>query len=121
MRVYRLSVSELGRSECDSTGHGSCGLHDRDTPPATPETPMQPTMTGRARTRIPRGAARVLGLLFVLLALPAIAAAQNPIVVENQKSGTPQSTWDISGAGDLSIQGFATDISVNRGATVRFK
>src|SRR5205807_5071336 len=33
----------------------------------------------------------------------------------------PASEWDISGAGDPSIQGFATDISVNRGDTVHFK
>jgi hypothetical protein len=27
----------------------------------------------------------------------------------------------ISGVGDLSIQGFATDISVNKGSTIHFK
>ncbi|WP_157580469.1 DUF4082 domain-containing protein [Segetibacter koreensis] len=47
--------------------------------------------------------------------------AQNAIVTENQKTGNPASEWDISGAGDLSIQGFATDISVNKGGTVHFK
>ena len=45
----------------------------------------------------------------------------NPIVCENSRPGSPSSEWDISGAGDPSIQGFATDISVNRGETVRFK
>ncbi len=45
----------------------------------------------------------------------------NPIVCENGKTGNPPSEWDISGAGDASIQGFATDISVNRGNTVNFK
>ena len=35
--------------------------------------------------------------------------------------GNPSSEWDIAGAGDLSIQGFATDISVNKGQTVYFK
>jgi hypothetical protein len=45
----------------------------------------------------------------------------NPIVCENQKPGDPPSAWDVNGAGDSSIQGFATDISVNRGQTVRFK
>src|SRR5215467_5870332 len=49
------------------------------------------------------------------------ANAQNPIVTENAQTGTPKSTWDVSGAGDLSIQGFATDISVNKGQTVHFK
>jgi len=45
----------------------------------------------------------------------------NPIVCENSKTGNPSSEWDITGAGDLSIQGYATDISVNRGQTARFK
>ena len=43
------------------------------------------------------------------------------IAQENQLTGTPQSVWDISGAGDSTIQGFATDISVNQGQTVSFK
>src|SRR6185436_9220886 len=56
------------------------------------------------------------GLMFFIT-----ANAQNAIVTENALPGTPKSTWDVSGAGDLSIQGFATDISVNVGETVRFK
>src|ERR1700716_79770 len=47
--------------------------------------------------------------------------AQNAIVTENLKTGNPASEWDISGAGDLSIQGFATEISVNKGQTIHFK
>src|SRR4051794_26116031 len=39
----------------------------------------------------------------------------NVIVTENQLPGT--SNWGVSGAGDTSIQGFATDISVNHGQT----
>lgn len=48
-------------------------------------------------------------------------AGANPIVCENQKTGNPESEWDISGAGDSTIQGFATDISVDQGQTVSFK
>ncbi len=59
--------------------------------------------------------------VFFALAFAFVSNAQNPIVAENALAGTPKSTWDISGAGDLSIQGFATDISVNKGQTVRFK
>ncbi|HZY83996.1 MAG TPA: N,N-dimethylformamidase beta subunit family domain-containing protein, partial [Gemmataceae bacterium] len=44
----------------------------------------------------------------------------NAIVAENQLPGTPESTWQV-GAGDSSIQGFATNISVNHGQTVSFK
>ena len=53
-------------------------------------------------------------------ACPAPAGA-NEIVVENCQTGSPRSEWDISGAGDTSIQGFATNMSVNRGTTVSFK
>ncbi|WP_430300870.1 N,N-dimethylformamidase beta subunit family domain-containing protein, partial [Sinorhizobium meliloti] len=49
------------------------------------------------------------------------AAASNAIVLENQKLGNPQSEWGINGAGDSNIEGFATDISINRGQTVDFK
>jgi regulation of enolase protein 1 (concanavalin A-like superfamily) len=48
-------------------------------------------------------------------------AASNAIVCENKLTGSPQTEWDIAGAGDDQIQGFATDISVNRGQTVFFK
>ena len=57
--------------------------------------------------------------------VPAAAAScavpENPIEAENCLTGNPASEWDISGGGDESIQGFATDISVNRGGTVFFK
>ena len=45
----------------------------------------------------------------------------NAIVAENCLPGNPASQWDVSGAGDPNLQGFATDISVNRGQTVSFK
>src|SRR5438270_2260947 len=46
---------------------------------------------------------------------------KNAIEAENCLPGVPQSQWDISGAGDSTIQGFATDISFNQGQTVSFK
>src|SRR5688572_4320626 len=45
----------------------------------------------------------------------------NSIVCENQKPGNLPSEWDVTGAGDLSIQGFATSMSVAQGQTVVFK
>ncbi len=47
----------------------------------------------------------------------------NAIVAENCLPGTSSSVWDINGqaAGDLTIQGFATDMSVNVGGTINFK
>jgi hypothetical protein len=47
------------------------------------------------------------------------AQGPNPVSIENGLPGDPD--WDISGAGDPTIQGFATDISVNTGDTVTFK
>ncbi|HEX6900080.1 MAG TPA: VCBS repeat-containing protein [Thermoanaerobaculia bacterium] len=77
----------------------------------------------------------LLGVL-VLLGLPQGAQPQsslalgswcggvpaNPVIMENCKIGNPPDEWDnIVGVGDLGIQGFATEISVNRGETVYFK
>jgi Domain of unknown function (DUF4082)/Bacterial Ig-like domain/Bacterial Ig domain len=45
----------------------------------------------------------------------------NNIVTENAQIGNPASEWDLNGEDDSSIEGFATEISVNRGGTVRFK
>src|SRR6476620_323738 len=60
-----------------------------------------------------------LVLISMFQTLPGFS--QNAIVTENALPGNPSSEWDITGAGDLSIQGFATDISVNKGETVHFK
>ena len=43
------------------------------------------------------------------------------MVCENAKTGTSPDVWDIEGAGDAAVQGFATDMSVNAGDTVSFK
>ncbi len=55
-------------------------------------------------------------------ATPALAACtSNAIVCENQLPGDPASDWQINGAGDASIQGFATSMSVQPGQTENFK
>ncbi len=94
--------------------------------------------TGDTRTRTRRRGWRafvlVAALSVVASSLIAVGSPQsataagsscgptiNPIVCENSKPGTNPSVWDISGAGDPSIQGFATDISVNAGARIDFK
>ncbi len=48
-------------------------------------------------------------------------SAPNAIVAENCLPGNPPLEWQISGVGDPSIQGFATEISVDQGETVSFK
>lgn len=83
-----------------------------------------------------RGASVVLAfvatlvlLCTALLAFDATAAnaltpcdvGSNPISCENSKPGTDPSVWDIGGAGDPSIQGFSSDISVNVGSSIDFK
>src|SRR5713226_2594645 len=66
----------------------------------------------------------LLGLLFCA---PLTAPGQtcspttNQIVCDNSQIGNPPSDWDVSGYGDVTIQGFATDISVNQGQTISFK
>ncbi|PZN55340.1 MAG: hypothetical protein DIU65_06355, partial [Proteobacteria bacterium] len=48
------------------------------------------------------------------------ATAVNPIVLENQKQGSPESEWLID-QGDPTIEGFAAQFSLNHGETVDFK
>jgi hypothetical protein len=71
----------------------------------------------------------VLAMVAALLPLTATAAVAagpcdpvvNLVACENSKAGSPADEWDISGAGDDSIQGFSTEISVNAGQPIRFK
>eukprot|EP01062_Namystynia_karyoxenos_P026131 TRINITY_DN20400_c0_g1_i1.p1 TRINITY_DN20400_c0_g1~~TRINITY_DN20400_c0_g1_i1.p1 ORF type:complete len:830 (+),score=230.91 TRINITY_DN20400_c0_g1_i1:87-2492(+) len=51
----------------------------------------------------------------------ACAAPPNSVVRENCAEGNPPEEWDIPGAGDPSIQGFATQQSYAPGETVVFK
>jgi N,N-dimethylformamidase beta subunit-like, C-terminal/Domain of unknown function (DUF4082)/Bacterial Ig-like domain/Bacterial Ig domain len=83
---------------------------------------------GRARASWGRRSlAAVVFLALVaalLVSIPSRAAAVcsgNAIVCENELPGTPASEWDINNAGDSSIQGFATKISVNAGSQIQFK
>src|SRR5690242_446041 len=111
--------------------------------PATPWTNLASdvsSVTARPRSSLSAAAAFLAKASFKFLAGSALlaacgflarpAAAQtfgcnppmaNDIVCENSKPGNDSNEWDISGAGDPTIQGFATDISVNRGSTVSFK
>jgi len=63
----------------------------------------------------------------VSTAQPAAAAGSscgptiNPIACENTLTGDPAADWQVSGAGDSTIQGFATSMSVNAGQTESFK
>src|SRR6185295_1176995 len=62
-----------------------------------------------------RGATRVA----VLAQGGGCASPPNAVVAENCLTGN--SDWDLTGGNDASIQGFASDISVNVGQTVSFK
>ncbi|MGZ8850405.1 MAG: N,N-dimethylformamidase beta subunit family domain-containing protein, partial [Thermoanaerobaculia bacterium] len=61
-----------------------------------------------------------LGVTTATAACPA-PPGSNKIVVENCLAGDPQNEWDITGMGDTTIQGYATDISFNQGQTAQFK
>ena len=88
------------------------------------------TVSGMDRRLAPWGRRGLAGLVFLalvaalLVSMPSRAEAActgNAIVCENQLPGTPASEWDINGAGDSSIQGFATKMSVNAGSAIQFK
>ena len=79
----------------------------------------------------PRTPAVLLALIAALVVLgvaPAVSHAApctppvvNQVACENTQAGAAQSTWEVDGAGDSSIQGYATAMSVNKGQTISFK
>ncbi|MGZ4989213.1 MAG: DUF4082 domain-containing protein [Methylobacter sp.] len=60
-------------------------------------------------------------LFFSSHAWASCSVPGNAIEAENCLAGTPKITWDITGSGDATIQGFADNISVNVGQTINFK
>src|SRR5450755_2321653 len=65
-----------------------------------------------------------LALLLPLIRVaPAAAACPTPVTIacENTLPGDPPSDWQVTGAGDATIQGYATQAGVNVGQTVSFK
>jgi hypothetical protein len=64
----------------------------------------------------------VLGDASASLAADPCGPTGNKVACENSKPGTPRDVWDMGQtAGDDSIQGFATAISVAPGGTIGFK
>jgi hypothetical protein len=52
---------------------------------------------------------------------PCTPPVTNQVACENTKPGDPPSDWQVSGIGDPTIQGFATQMSVNLGQKIDFK
>src|SRR5450631_3538108 len=81
-------------------------------------------MTERSWRVLAFAAPLVLALLLPLIrAAPAAAACSTPVTIacENTLPGDPPSDWQVAGAGDATIQGYATQAGVNVGQTVSFK
>ncbi|WP_415855300.1 DUF4082 domain-containing protein [Sinomonas sp. G460-2] len=98
----------------------------------------KPTIPSFARRSLRRGVAAwasslLVAAVFVVVepvaSAPPSVAASNPcaapvvsaVACENTLAGDPQSDWMVSGVGDSTIQGYATQISANLGETVSFK
>jgi hypothetical protein len=64
---------------------------------------------------------KISGLPDLLFTVIGRLLCANPVACENALAGTPPSDWGILEPGDASIQGFATEQSVNAGDSVRFK
>jgi hypothetical protein len=93
--------------------------------PGRPPTPKTINLPFDSKTKTITPAATAMPAT----AAPATAASAteapsnpNPIVLENEKPGTPQSVWQISpGQDSTKIQGFTTGISTPVGGAVHFK
>src|SRR3954465_5296468 len=77
-------------------------------------------MIGQVATRLTLALGATI-LLLVAFPAAGMAACANPVACENEKAGSAPSAWQVSGAGDSTIQGYATSMSVNVGGTIRFK
>jgi hypothetical protein len=78
--------------------------------------------------RLPFGGLLLAFALCCGAAVPAVSQAApcdtpvtNPIACENSLPGAPESDWKVEGNGDDDIQGFATQMSVNKGDAISFK
>jgi hypothetical protein len=73
--------------------------------------------------RLPVGGLVLAAALLLLGVAPAAsrAACSNPIACENAQPGADQADWYVPDSGDPTIQGFATQMSVNVGSAVSFK
>ena len=81
---------------------------------------------GSRRSHRRLAVALAVALLGLVAAAPTAQAAPcdtpaNEIVAENCNAGAAPGDWEISGAGNQGMQGFAADISVNQGGTAQFK
>ncbi|WP_312182150.1 DUF4082 domain-containing protein [Arthrobacter sp.] len=91
-----------------------------------PASPHRRHIRGAGTAALALAALLVAAQLVLLQPLPAAAAgncamAENPIACENAKPGADPEEWDIEKAGDPTLQGFATEISVNTGESLDFK
>ena len=83
-------------------------------------------MSGLIRGALAAAVAAVLTAAGSVALSPAAHASDpctsgNAIACENSKPGSPASEWEIDGAGDPGLQGFATQFSVDVGETESFK
>jgi VCBS repeat-containing protein len=96
---------------------------------ATASTGMMPgtiaLMSGEVTHAVAQPQARALAAFGSTQSLAANATtaptAINPIVLENEKPGAPESEWGLDGPASTNIEGFTTDISANVGSTISFK
>src|SRR6266545_7724122 len=118
--IYDTTISEISHTSCQTLGDhcrtGGCKFDSAQRRRGCVEHRRQRHNDSRRQYHIDRRGGPSSDPF-----APCVPAAANAIACENSKPGSPSGEWDIVGAGDANIQGFATEISVNRGETVRLK
>ncbi len=101
-----LTLSTSGTKQLDHGSEVVSGI-------ATTTTSTAPTVQAAAEL--------LIGADGIALRSPT-PGTENAIVLENRKAGNPRSEWDLrNGVGSTAIEGFATEISIQRGGKVDFK
>ncbi|GAA1273688.1 hypothetical protein GCM10009677_28650 [Sphaerisporangium rubeum] len=121
-------LSMLGAADANAPLGGRAGLGkvataSRPSPPPADGAALRqgPRMSPAARMKEAVRQARLAGKPRKRRGGRLACPPSSVICLENQLPGSPPSQWDIVGAGDAGIQGYATQISVNKGQTVAFK
>ncbi|MET7466292.1 DUF4082 domain-containing protein [Nonomuraea sp. NPDC005501] len=99
------------RREKAPRGHRRSSTH-RETASPRGETALAPANAPRAFRQRGQAAGR---------RARATCPPSSVICIENSLPGNPSTEWGVTGSGDSNIQGYATQMSVNHGATVQFK
>ncbi|MFG1686363.1 DUF4082 domain-containing protein [Nonomuraea sp. NPDC049269] len=113
--IFLLAIPEAAQTKVDPTAVTTVGSRVVEKPQkaVAPETAKKPP-----KAREPK---KSKDLKRKRAGRRASCPPTSVICIENSLPGNPATEWDVQGAGDSSIQGYATQMSATVGETIQFK